>query len=110
MPAPSREGTPIDIVVNKREDRKAYLEGGKGELPSKDAAHLKGTEKVKAKKKLWAEEDEQRGRGDGQEKLNKNKKKHPVKDHMTRCPRGARGLNPMMKDQRLKGINPMALR
>ncbi len=75
MPALLLEGTPIDVVINKTENRKTNLEGGKGELTSKDVAHLKGSEKVKAKKKVWAEEDGHRGQGDGQEMLKKNKKK-----------------------------------
>ncbi len=85
MPAPPQEGTPIDVVIHKREDRRTHLEGGKGELPSKEVAHLKGLEKVKAKKKLRAEEDRQRGQGDGQEMLKKNKKtpSHKGSDDMS---------------------------
>ncbi len=50
VPAPSWEGTPIEVVVNKREDRRTNFEGGKGELPLKDGVHLRGPEKSKQRR------------------------------------------------------------
>jgi hypothetical protein len=110
VPAPSREGTPIDIVVNKREDRRTNLKGGGGGLPSKEAAHLKGPEKVKAKKNYGQRMTGKENREADKKSCKRTKRNHPVKDQMMRHPGGARWLNPMMKDWRSKGIDPMAPR
>ncbi len=57
VPALLQEGTPIDVVVQIRENRRTNLEEGKRESPLKEVAYLKGLEKVNVKKKPRAEEN-----------------------------------------------------
>ena len=63
VPAPLREGNLIDVVIQRRENRRTNLEEGMGESPLKEVAYLKGLEKVNAKNKPLAEKDGQRGQG-----------------------------------------------
>jgi hypothetical protein len=107
VPAPSQKETPIDIVVNKRKDGRTKQEEGNGELPSKDMAPLKGLEKVKAKKKLWAEEDGQKiGQGDEQKRPKKIKKKPSRKGSDVKTTRRSKRTKSNNEGLALKGKGP----
>ncbi len=75
MPAPPREGTPIDAVVQRRENRGTNCKEGKGKSPSTELPSLKRLTKVKATKHLKTEDKGERGQGDGQTSLKKSTKK-----------------------------------
>jgi hypothetical protein len=66
LPPPPREGTPIDAVVQRRENRGTNRKEGKGKSPLTELASLKRSTKVKATKHLKIEDEGERGEGDGQ--------------------------------------------
>jgi hypothetical protein len=107
VPAPPRGGTPINAVVQQRENRVTNREEGKGKSPSTESVSLKRSTKVKAMKQLQTEDKGERGQGDG-EISKKSTKKSSVRAQMTRFLAKARGPNQMMKDQLLVGSNPTA--
>jgi Ulp1 family protease len=75
VPAPPREGTPINAVVQQRENRGTDREEGKGKSPLTELASLKRLTKVKAMRHLNAEDEGERVQGDGQTLLKKSTKK-----------------------------------
>ncbi len=74
-PALPREGTPINAVLQQRENRGTDCEEGKGKSPLTEFASLKRSMKVKAMKHLKTEDEEERGQGDGQTLSKKSTKK-----------------------------------
>ncbi len=52
MPAPPREGTPINAVVQQRENRGTNRKEGKGKSPSTELVSFKRSTKVKVMKQL----------------------------------------------------------
>ncbi len=75
LPALPREGTPIDAVVQRRENRGTNYKEGKGKSPLTELVSLKRSKKVKATKHLQAEDEGERGQGDGQTLSKKSTKK-----------------------------------
>ncbi len=74
VPAPSREGTPIDVVIQRRENRSTDVKGGdNSHLPQ--LASLTRSTKAYAAKKLQAEGGGEKGKEDGQTKGRKDTKK-----------------------------------
>jgi hypothetical protein len=63
VPAPPREGTPIDAVIQRRENRGTDRKEGTGKSPSTELAPLKRSTKVKAMKQLQTEDEGGRGQG-----------------------------------------------
>jgi hypothetical protein len=74
VPGPSREGTPIDVVVQQRENRSTDIKGGDNpHLPQ--LASLTRSTKACATKKLHAEGGGEKGKEDAQTKGRKDTKK-----------------------------------
>jgi hypothetical protein len=87
VPAPLQEGTPIDAVVQQRENRGTDCEAGKGKSPSMEVAPMKRSTKVKATKQLNTQDEGERGQGDGQTLLKESTKKssHNGSDDKISC-------------------------
>jgi hypothetical protein len=78
VPAPSREDTPIDAIVQQRENRITNYKVGDKLHPTK-LVSLNGLTKVNATKKIQTEGDEERGKEDRQTMGKKNTKKSTCK-------------------------------
>ncbi len=86
VPGPSREGTPIDAVIQRRENRSTDVKGGDNpHLPQ--LASLTRSMKAYAAKKLQAEGGREKGKEDGQTKGRKDTKKstHKSSDNENSC-------------------------